>query len=119
MSDFYTETECKARKQHKCEWCRKIIEVGEVYIKTFAIWQGDLQNRKDCRQCHDLINAMSRDKDYKDYTYSDGFDDETLEIFHQEKICPTCKHYECEMGMNLRVRCDNYESKELLQEVTK
>jgi hypothetical protein len=117
MSDFYIETEHKARKQHKCFWCRRIVEVGEKYIKGFGVWQGDVQNRKECLKCHSLINVMSGDKDYRDYVYSDGFDDETLMEFHQEKICPTCTHYECEEGMTHRVRCDRYE-RNLLQEVT-
>lgn len=109
MSDFYVESKYKARKQHKCDWCRRTIEKGDTYIKAFGVWQGNLQNRKDCNECHNLINAMSHDKDYRDYVYNDGFDDETLMEFHQEKICPLCTHYENCNGMDLYVRCSKVE----------
>lgn len=111
MSDFYSATKQKARKPNRCDWCRKIIDIGESYIKVFGKWQGEIGNRKECIQCNNLISVMSQDKDYKDYIYNDGFDEDTLEEFHKEKICPTCKNFKCEAGMNLRVRCDNFEFK--------
>ena len=48
---IWREAERKARKQHKCNscWCR--IEIGELYIEHFDIFQGQTNREKCCMPC--------------------------------------------------------------------
>lgn len=48
----------KARKQHKCLECKKIIEIGELYEYTFGIWEGDADSFHTCEDCSDLRDSM-------------------------------------------------------------
>ena len=41
----------KARKNHKCCECGRVIEKGEKYEYCVAVWDGDLRTFKTCHGC--------------------------------------------------------------------
>lgn len=53
-----SESEPKAKKSHRCEWCGQAIEQGEKYYRYSAISDGDMQCTKLHLECRD---AMTRD----------------------------------------------------------
>ena len=116
MSDFYTEKIKKARKEHKCFWCKKIIVKSESYNYVASVFQGDFGCRKECLTCSELI---------KDYTCSDyydadcGIEDDGLQEMWRDTKCVKCKNLdleseECnsEKGIEVfgYVRCEQWES---------
>jgi len=34
----------KARKMHKCQWCGKLIEPGDIYYRYTMKWDGEMQD---------------------------------------------------------------------------
>lgn len=45
----------KAKKAHKCSECRGAILPGELYRKTWGIWEGDAHTYKRCVDCGTLV----------------------------------------------------------------
>lgn len=41
----------KARKEHKCSECYRIIGVGEIYLNEATIWDGKKETIKTCAHC--------------------------------------------------------------------
>lgn len=49
---IYNRTEVKAaRKEHKCEECRRTIRPGESYELVFGMWEGEARMYKTCGHC--------------------------------------------------------------------
>jgi hypothetical protein len=49
---FSVLKEIKARKQHKCGECNRIIEIGEVYENYFGVYDNnDTLYHKTCNDC--------------------------------------------------------------------
>ena len=53
MSDFTTSSTQKARKPHRCEHCRKTIEVGDLYMKSAGVCDGDFFSWKEHLMCRE------------------------------------------------------------------
>jgi hypothetical protein len=52
MSDFWTESTVKAvRKPHRCEDCRKLIEVGSPASHTAGVYDGDFFSNYSHVEC--------------------------------------------------------------------
>jgi hypothetical protein len=49
--EFYTEKIIKARKQHKCNECRGMINKGEKYERVTGKWDGNVSTYKTCLDC--------------------------------------------------------------------
>lgn len=49
--DTLTETVHKARIRHVCSECRGWIEPGEVYEKSWGVWDGEPNVFKTCPDC--------------------------------------------------------------------
>ncbi len=49
--DTLTETVHKARIRHVCSECRGWIEPGEVYEKSWGVWDGEPDVFKTCPDC--------------------------------------------------------------------
>lgn len=43
----------RARKSYRCDECRRTIQPGERYERTFGLWAGDAQTYIACEQCRD------------------------------------------------------------------
>lgn len=48
----------KARKQHKCYECGRVIKIGEEYERTRGLWEGDWSTYKTCQDCKSLRTAF-------------------------------------------------------------
>jgi len=51
IPSVYNQTQPIARKAHRCTECRRLIEPGHQYEKTFGIWDGDVGLHKTCARC--------------------------------------------------------------------
>ena len=49
-----------ARKNHKCEECNRIINVGEKYLYVFGVWGGDARAFKTCSHCEKGMQILTR-----------------------------------------------------------
>ena len=78
-----------ARKEHKCDWCRKKISIGEKYVKHTILVDGDCDIWRSHLACHRVSDAIW---DYVDQ-YS-RFDGDTFGATCEEVsrlfICPVC-----------------------------
>ena len=48
---FFSSRERKARKEHKCNECRRIISPGETYEYIAGVWDGSFDTYKTCSDC--------------------------------------------------------------------
>lgn len=51
--DVFTDTPRKARKEHRCDCCRRIVLKGETYFKHFSLYEGHVTDEKCCKDCND------------------------------------------------------------------
>lgn len=63
------------RKQHRCDNCNQIIEVGQPSIRSAGVHDGDFGSWRSHPECDALWNQVFRDLDSWDY----GMDINTLE----------------------------------------
>ncbi len=52
----FEEKRHKARKEHRCDSCLGTILVGEEYIATFGVWDGEASRFKRCLDCDGLMS---------------------------------------------------------------
>ena len=91
----HTETrQVKARKSHRCLWCREQIEKGEVYSLTeWANEDEHGRNRKhlECQEAEDSPNVMEMVYDWYDYgcqyAFQRGHIHESNDTDEQCKAC--------------------------------
>jgi len=69
IAEFYTVKKRKARKQHKCGECNRIIEIGEVYESYFSVCDNTRYTfyHKTCNDC-----LVIRKVFYEDFSYYYG-----------------------------------------------
>ena len=107
MSFWRSTTIKAARKTHSCEYCGKVIQVGESYEAEAGIYEGEFQRYALCLRCLWLI--------YRHYPYVDDelgnlvdtlFDNDYLQ-------CPSCgsvnnREYDLsEDKQSCECECDN------------
>jgi len=51
LPSFIREQLVRARKQHYCGECRRVIEPGEEYEYVFGVWEGESNVHKTCSDC--------------------------------------------------------------------
>ena len=56
----WSDTRVKARKQHGCDCCKGIIEPGQVYVRHFSTWEGDLCSEKLCSVCDHFMDEFGK-----------------------------------------------------------
>ena len=56
---FQTTDFVKARKDHKCYECGKIIKPGEVYQRIKGMWDGHWEKFDTCEACADLRDSLN------------------------------------------------------------
>ena len=57
---FQTQTERKARKDHRCTWCLGKIREGETYIRYKGRWDDYWYDEKCCVECDRLLDLLGR-----------------------------------------------------------
>jgi hypothetical protein len=53
----------KARKEHRCSCCRRIIAVGESYLAHFSIFEHEACHEKLCADCEQDRKAFAEAHD--------------------------------------------------------
>ena len=59
MSEFYNVKWPKARKEHHCEDCGKVIAVGETYKRESGKFDGELYDIITCAICSEIRSAFT------------------------------------------------------------
>ena len=90
----------KARKPHKCDWCRQVIEKGEQYEYQKYVYDGKIYDWKTHLACSRVASAIWDYVEPDEGMTDDEFADGCQEVC-QRFICPDCpkwnKEYEeCE-----------------------
>lgn len=107
----------KARKNHKCNYCSKTIEVGESYKDGLCKDGIDIYHWKSCPKCgffaHELWDYIDPDWGLDGDGLVDGMDN-----FLREFICPNCENWskdyqECDEDNN------SYECKDKIYNILK
>ena len=57
MPEFFNAATVKARKDHKCHECYRVIPTGEQYFKLSGKWDGEMSTFKVCLDCEDVRRA--------------------------------------------------------------
>ena len=65
-----TQTNPKARVEHRCCECRRTIKPGEHYWRVTGVWDHDPRTFKTCGECYDLGSRFRR---YIEYAYNPPF----------------------------------------------
>lgn len=67
MSDtYFSATYHKARKEHRCELCKRVIERGEQYRRQSGVYDGRMYRVICCLQCEafaTLLQAIGFEND--------------------------------------------------------
>jgi len=56
--EFYKETRPKAKKEHRCCECKRVIHVGDEYVRAYGKWDGVCEAFKTCLHCENLRKLM-------------------------------------------------------------
>jgi len=80
---FWKSREHKARKVHKCLYCGRTIEVGEIYDRETGVFEGDFNDYCLCLRCLFLVDKYERNGDELGNFY-----DTLLEQYLMP--CPSC-----------------------------
>ena len=79
----------KARKNHKCDWCEKVIQKGEQYEYQKFVYDGDMCDWKAHLACSRVASAIYDYVDPDEGMTGDEFADGCQEVC-QRFICPDC-----------------------------
>lgn len=110
MGDFWKSAKRKARKTHKCLYCRKVIEKGEEYFRETGTFEGDFQDYCLCPRCLYVIEKYEEPGEYLT-SLADVVIDNRL------YVCPSCgssnyRDYEFSKDvMSIEFECDNCDEK--------
>lgn len=74
-SEFIRVKHPRARKQHKCVECNKVIAVGERYEYSSGKSEGDLWDYRTCAVCAEIADAFSCDGRTYGGFFWDSFDE--------------------------------------------
>jgi len=61
MSQMLSQSKPKARKPHLCEWCDRIIEVGERYYRAGILGDDGFYDWANCLHCAALVHLCDLD----------------------------------------------------------
>lgn len=80
-----SQTEVKANKEHRCNFCGNKISIGELYIKSTHIGDGDLYDWKTHWYCNELANKLKMYEDADDGVTDEMFQ-ETIHTTHDDLL---------------------------------
>jgi len=110
---FWKNTEIKkTRKEHRCEFCNRVIPTGSTVDYCRGIWEGEFQSYYFCTRCSTYVDRNQID-------LSDGFNpgDFMEHVLNESAPCPKCGKYEWreynwdDEMMFLSLECDNCDHK--------
>lgn len=81
-----------ARKQHKCDWCERVIEKGEEYERQKFKYDGEFCEWHAHLACSRVASAIWDYADPYDGMDSDQFDENCAEVCCRF-ICPDCENW--------------------------
>lgn len=55
----FCETKPKARRSHRCCECGRLIPSGEVYVRSWGKWDGNIGTYRQHVDCHELLDWIS------------------------------------------------------------
>ena len=90
MMEFYSSSEHKARKPHKCHLCMQEIVVGEKYQRESGKYDGDFFDRCSHMHCAKMIAEYLSERQEQEY------DAEFIREWLSDTYCYSCESYSCE-----------------------
>lgn len=82
VTELVSAHRVKARKEHRCNWCGKRIEVGEDHTATSLVYDGSAYTFRECDRCAPYVEPMM---DYWDNRYDEGYNgDDMYEYMRDE-----------------------------------
>lgn len=105
---FWKSRQYKSKKQHRCEYCDKTIEVGEEYSRETGTFEGDFQDFCLCFRCDFVIDKFENDE------YLGDFYETVFENFLDCPACGDCNLREHEFSadkMSCECECDHCDEK--------
>ena len=109
MSDFFCTKTAKARKEHKCCLCDKIIHKGEVHFVKSGKFEGYMFSDRQCLPCEPVLEEFHKDWD-------GGYSQHNVKEWWVDAKCAKCVYYDdYDEGclMTHYCRCENF--KEMVQ----
>jgi hypothetical protein len=108
METLTQPTETKARKKHYCNFCSGEIMIGQTYLRSTHVYDGDIYNWKSHKYCSQLADRLNMydECEFDEGLTSDGFMEIVNETYLNiliDKI-PKNLHGECSDIFN-QLRC--------------
>ncbi|MCB6610211.1 hypothetical protein V3C10_04215 [[Clostridium] symbiosum] len=88
MSDFNNQKIVIARKEHKCEFCKKLIQPGQKYSYETGVYDGDFYTRKLCPECFGMLNKFCKANGYGEFSW------DWITEWLQDLYCYSCPNKE-------------------------
>jgi hypothetical protein len=83
----------KARKNHRCNLCNRVIEKGETYRRQFIKDSGDTYSFKEHDKCGEIANYLwayiDPDEGMTEESFTEG-----CGYYCQTFVCPHCEHWD-------------------------
>ena len=57
--DVFRESQHHAAKEYHCDECHRLIKKGDLYTRTWGVWEGDPDTIITCEPCTDLRDSLS------------------------------------------------------------
>lgn len=86
MIEFAKHSQHIAKKEHKCDLCGNVINVGEKYEHGSGKYDGEFYDSKHHLNCVELIRRYCRYHDDDMYTEDAVFD------WVYDRVCSDCTH---------------------------
>lgn len=69
------ESTPRARREHRCSLCNRVIRIGETYDRDVNVWDGRIYTWKSCAHCRTAWLVAS----LREYAYeAEGMNDELV-----------------------------------------
>ena len=107
---FWNSREHKAKKEHRCIYCGKKIEIGETYSRETGTFEGEFNDYCLCLRCVFAIDKFEEKGEYLGDFYETIFNEGLL-------VCPSCgttnlREYSFSKdAMTCECECDNCDEK--------
>lgn len=82
----------KARKQHFCSFCGKVIVAGEEYESSTCSCDGIVYDWKECERCKPYVEEAFRNKHYD---WTDGMSEEDFHSYMWEEHKDIAEQWWC------------------------